>query len=88
MSTQTEQLQAVIEARDQSSDVIAARAIFQDWYNNTIHNKTELDALIAGGSFDLIPDELKTELLALRTILNSANTALATHEEILNYKAE
>ena len=83
MSIITEQFAGIIEAQGQSADIIRARAVFQDFYNNAINNKVEIDELIATGNFDLIPSELKVELLAIRSILVETNTALENHSELL-----
>ena len=86
MSTETDQLQAVIENRDQASSVVTARAELQKFYIAATLAKTEIDAIIAGGSFNLIPTELKVKLLAINSILTSAGNALASHADFLNWR--
>lgn len=68
----TDQLEGLVEVRDQAAAAIKARAVIQNWKTVTDQAISELDEIAAGGSFNTIGVDLKDKLIEARGIIMTA----------------
>ena len=73
-------------AGQQSGDVFAIRGEMDRAYYNLKDSKDKIDAIIAEGRFDTVPDTIKTDLMAFRAIMNASVAAMAAKDEVINWK--
>ena len=69
----------------QSVAVHAVRGHMTQARDDLARYKAAIDAEIAKGDFDTVADSIKTEALAVRTIINAAVTALEAHGDFLDW---
>ena len=73
-------------AAQQSATVHTVRGNMTQARDDLARYKAAIDAEIAKGQFDTVDAAIKTEALAVRTIINAAVTALNNHSEFLDWK--
>lgn len=62
------------------------RAVAENEWNNLQETVAKIDAITSSAKFATVDPELKTEGIAIRTIILQAKNALDTHVTFLNWK--
>ena len=86
----TDKMNALLVTRDQSADGVNALSIMERGYRELQLVKSELDHIVATGSFDMIDADLVGDLNDLRGVFTAAINAIdnnPTRKELVEWSA-
>ncbi len=83
MTVQTD-LDTTWQEKRQREDTFAARAALENATSTLDQELQRVQDIIDSGSFDTVPAALKSTLIAWRTILTDARTAINSNSDIMD----